>query len=148
MSETCPRTLRLGCIRKERSRPVQAVNGSRMILHRAENVLRLEAQTIYAQRRSLDKNFLKAVGLIRDCTGRVVVLGMGKSGLIGRKIAATLASTGTPAIFVHPSEGLHGDLGMIMTRDVVLTLSYSGETEELKQILPSLRAMGVPLIAL
>jgi arabinose-5-phosphate isomerase len=73
---------------------------------------------------------------------------MGKSGLIGRKIAATLASTGTPSMFVHPSEGLHGDLGMITPRDVVLALSYSGETEELKQILPSIKALSIPLIAL
>src|SRR5262249_39759265 len=78
----------------------------------------------------------------------VVVLGVGKSGLIGRKIAATLASTGTPSIFVHPSEGMHGDLGMITPRDVVLALSFSGETEELKRLLPSIRAMRSPLIAM
>jgi len=78
----------------------------------------------------------------------VVVLGVGKSGLIGRKIMATLASTGTPATFVHPSEGMHGDLGMITRRDVVLMLSFSGETEEVKQLLPSIRAMKVPLIAM
>jgi len=82
------------------------------------------------------------------CNGRVVVLGVGKSGLIGRKITATLASTGTPSTFVHPSEGMHGDLGMITPRDVVLALSFSGETEELKRLLPSIQAMRVPLIAL
>ena len=76
------------------------------------------------------------------------MLGVGKSGLIGRKITATLASTGTPATFVHPSEGMHGDLGMITPRDVVLALSFSGETEELKRLLPSIQAMRVPLIAL
>ena len=82
------------------------------------------------------------------CNGRVVVLGVGKSGLIGRKITATLASTGTPSTFVHPSEGMHGDLGMITPRDVVLALSFSGETEEVKRLLPSIQAMRVPLIAL
>src|SRR5204863_918682 len=94
------------------------------------------------------KRFAEAVRLLVRCTGRVVVLGVGKSGLIGRKITSTLASTGTPSIFVHPSEGMHGDLGMITPRDVVLALSYSGETEELKRLLPSIRAMNVPLIAL
>lgn len=121
-------------------------NGS--ILRRAGEVLRLEAQTVAAQKRSLDKQFLQAVRLMAACSGRVVVLGVGKSGLIGRKIMATLASTGTPSVFVHPSEGLHGDLGMITPRDVILALSYSGETDELKRLLPSIRAMGVPLIAM
>jgi arabinose-5-phosphate isomerase len=118
------------------------------ILRRAENVIRLEAITVAAQKRSLNKSFLEAVRLVAGCNGRLVVLGVGKSGLIGRKITATLASTGTPSIFVHPSEGLHGDLGMITPRDVVLALSFSGETEELKQLLPSIRAMDIPLIAM
>src|SRR5437899_2603084 len=122
------------------------VNGS--ILRRAAEVLRLEAATVAAQKRSLGKDFLESVRLMASCTGRVVVLGVGKSGLIGRKITATLASTGTPSVFVHPSEGLHGDLGMITLGDTVLALSYSGETEELKRLLPSLRAMKVPLIAM
>src|SRR5207237_8236346 len=89
-----------------------------------------------------------AVRLLTRCNGRVVVLGVGKSGLIGRKITATLASTGTPSTFVHPSEGMHGDLGMITPRDVVLALSFSVETDELKRLLPSIQAMDVPLIAL
>src|SRR6185437_1076609 len=118
------------------------------LIRRAKEVLRLEAQTVSAQLRSIDARFLKAVHLIERCAGRLVVLGVGKSGLIGRKITATLASTGTPAIFVHPSEGMHGDLGMITPRDVVLALSVSGETEELKRLLPSIDAMGVPLIAM
>jgi arabinose-5-phosphate isomerase len=117
------------------------------ILQRAADVLRLEAKTVAAQSRYLDKGFIRAVRLVRLCLGRVVVLGVGKSGLVGRKIAATLASTGTPSIFVHPSEGLHGDLGMITPGDVVLALSFSGETEELRQLIPSIRAMKVPLIA-
>jgi arabinose-5-phosphate isomerase len=127
---------------------VASINGSGAILKRAREVLRLEAQTLLAQRGSLNQEFVHAVRQMARCTGRVVVLGVGKSGLIGRKIAATLASTGTPTVFVHPSEGMHGDLGMITPRDVVLALSYSGETEELKQLLPSIRAMRVPLIAM
>ncbi len=118
------------------------------LLKRAREVIRLEADTVRAQIRCLTPRFAKAVRLITQCRGRLVVLGVGKSGLIGRKITATLASTGTPSIFVHPSEGMHGDLGMITPNDVVLALSYSGETEELKRLLPSLQAMKVPLIGL
>jgi arabinose-5-phosphate isomerase len=118
------------------------------LLRRAREVIALEARTVAAQARTLNRNFAEAVRLISRCNGHVVVLGMGKSGLIGRKITATLASTGTPSTFVHPSEGMHGDLGMITPRDVVLALSFSGETEELKQLLPSIKLIGVPLIAL
>ncbi len=118
------------------------------LLKRIRDVLRLEADTVRAQLKHVDNRFIKAIRLITRCSGRVVVLGVGKSGLIGRKITATLASTGTPSTFVHPSEGMHGDLGMITPRDVVLALSYSGETEELKRLLPSIKAMRVPLIGL
>src|SRR6266513_5601990 len=110
------------------------------LLKRIRDVIRMEAQTVHAQIACVNSRFARAVRLLVRCTGRVVVLGVGKSGLIGRKITATLASTGTPSVFVHPSEGLHGDLGMITSRDVVLALSYAGETEELKRLLPSLRA--------
>ncbi len=118
------------------------------LLRRARGVLQLEARTVADQCRTVGPFFLQAVRLVSQCKGRVVVLGVGKSGLIGRKITATLASTGTPAIFVHPSEGMHGDLGMITPGDVVLALSFSGETEELKKLLPSIRAMRVPMIAM
>ena len=118
------------------------------LLKRARNVIHLEAQTVAAQAACLDKQFLRAVDLVLRCNGRVIVLGVGKSGLIGRKITATLASTGTPATLVHPSEGMHGDLGMITARDVVLALSFSGETEKLKQLLPSIRDIRVPMIAM
>lgn len=118
------------------------------LLRRAKEVLALEARTVAAQARAVDRRFVEAVRLLSRCGGRVVVLGVGKSGLIGRKITATLASTGTPSTFVHPSEGMHGDLGMITPRDVVLALSFSGETEELKRLLPSIKAMDVPLIAM
>src|SRR5476649_1286303 len=94
-----------------------------MLLKRIRDVIRLEADTVRAQIKCVNGRFAEAIHLITRCNGRVVVLGVGKSGLIGRKITATLASTGTPSSFVHPSEGMHGDLGMITARDVVLALS-------------------------
>jgi arabinose-5-phosphate isomerase len=118
------------------------------LLKRVRDVIRLEADTVRAQLSCVNGRFVQAVRLIKRCNGHVVVVGVGKSGLIGRKITATLASTGTPSTFVHPSEGMHGDLGMITPRDVVLALSFSGETEELKQLLPSIESLRVPLIAL
>jgi arabinose-5-phosphate isomerase len=118
------------------------------LLKRIKDVIRLEAEVVRDQLKRVNLRFAEAVHLMTRCNGRVVVLGVGKSGLIGRKITATLSSTGTPSIFVHPSEGMHGDLGMITPRDVVLALSFSGETEEVKRMLPSIQAMRVPLIAL
>ncbi|OGK96047.1 MAG: D-arabinose 5-phosphate isomerase [Candidatus Rokubacteria bacterium RIFCSPLOWO2_02_FULL_68_19] len=114
----------------------------------AERVLRLEAEAILGLLPRLDTRFLKAVDLLRDCRGRVIVTGMGKSGLVGRKLAATLASTGTPAYFLHPAEGVHGDVGMVARDDVVLAISNSGETDELLAILPQLKRLGVRLILL
>jgi arabinose-5-phosphate isomerase len=114
----------------------------------AERVLRLEADAILALVPKLDAGFTRAVDVMRRCTGRVIVTGMGKSGLIGRKIAATLASTGTPAYFLHPAEGVHGDLGMVARGDVVLALSNSGETDEVLAILPPLKRLGVPIVLL
>ncbi len=114
----------------------------------AERVLRLEAEGILGLLPRLDARFLKAVDLLRDCRGRVIVTGMGKSGLVGRKLAATLASTGTPAYFLHPAEGVHGDVGMVARDDVVLAISNSGETDELLAILPQLKRLGVRLILL
>jgi arabinose-5-phosphate isomerase len=114
----------------------------------AARVLRLEAEAILALVPRLDQRFADAVEILRGCTGRVIVTGMGKSGLIGRKIAATLASTGTPAYFLHPAEGAHGDLGMVARADVVLALSNSGETDEMLAILPPLKRLGVPVVLL
>jgi arabinose-5-phosphate isomerase len=114
----------------------------------AERVLRLEAEAILGLIPKLDERFERAVELLRGCAGRVIVTGMGKSGLIGRKIAATLASTGTPAHFLHPAEGVHGDLGMVARGDVVLALSNSGETDEALAILPPLKRLGVPILLL
>ncbi len=114
----------------------------------ARKVLQTEAAAVLALVDRLDEGFARAVLLIRDCRGRVIVTGMGKSGIICRKIAATLASTGTPAFFLHPAEAVHGDLGVIQADDVVIAMSYSGETEELTRVLETLKRIGAPLIAL
>ena len=114
----------------------------------ARRVLELEAHAILALVPKVDDRFAEGVRLLRRCTGRAIVTGMGKSGLIGRKIAATLASTGTPAYFLHPAEGVHGDLGMIARGDVLLALSNSGETDELLAILPGVKRLGVPTVLL
>ena len=114
----------------------------------ARNVIAVEARGIAMLKDRIDDRFLRACALLFECSGRVVVSGMGKSGHIARKIAATLASTGTPAFFVHPAEASHGDLGMITRGDVVLALSNSGETEELLTILPLIKRQGIPLIAM
>jgi arabinose-5-phosphate isomerase len=110
-------------------------------------VLRMEADAVAALADRVDDSFPHACRLILECQARVVVTGMGKSGAIARKIAATLASTGTPALFLHPAEGVHGDLGMVTSGDVVLALSYSGESDEIVAILPVLKRMGIRLIA-
>ncbi|MDP2056000.1 MAG: KpsF/GutQ family sugar-phosphate isomerase, partial [Acidobacteriota bacterium] len=114
----------------------------------ARKVLETEAAAVLALVDRLDERFARAVTLVRDCRGRVIVTGMGKSGIICRKIAATLASTGTPAFFLHPAEAVHGDLGVIRADDVVIAMSYSGETEELTRVLETLKRIGAPLIAL
>jgi arabinose-5-phosphate isomerase len=115
---------------------------------RAARVLELEAEAILALVSRLDARFDAAVGLLERCRGRVIVTGMGKSGIIARKIAATLASTGTPAHFLHPAEGVHGDLGMVARGDVVLVLSNSGETDEILAIVPRLKRLAVPIALL
>jgi arabinose-5-phosphate isomerase len=115
---------------------------------KAKRVLRIEADAVARLIERIDDNFDRAIDLIMSCKGRVVVTGMGKSGHIGNKIAATLASTGTPALFLHPAEGIHGDLGMVTKGDIVIALSNSGETEELARMLPSLKRIGIKIIAL
>jgi arabinose-5-phosphate isomerase len=114
----------------------------------AKRVLKIEADAVAALIDRVDERFEQAVQMILNCEGRVVVTGMGKSGLIGKKIAATLASTGTPALFLHPAEGIHGDLGMVTRGDTVIALSNSGETEEIARMLPSLKRLGIGIIAL
>ena len=117
-------------------------------LRLACEALDIEAEAVAGLKTRLNDGFARAVGMMLTVRGRVVVMGMGKSGHIGRKIAATLASTGTPAMFVHPAEASHGDLGMIKSVDLVLAISNSGESDELTAILPVLKRQGVPLIAI
>ncbi len=118
------------------------------ILDIAKKVLKTEAEAIFALIERLGSNFEKAVESIYDCKGRVVVTGMGKSGLVGKKIAATLASTGTPAFFLHPAEAGHGDLGMVTSRDVLLAISNSGETEEIVRLIPFLKRFNLRLVSI
>lgn len=118
------------------------------VLMLARDTLDVESAAVLSLKHHLDENFVKAVQLVLASPGRVVVMGMGKSGHIGRKIVATLASTGTPAMFVHPAEASHGDLGMIQPLDVVLAISNSGESDELNVILPMIKRLGIPLLAM
>ncbi|HEY7585178.1 MAG TPA: KpsF/GutQ family sugar-phosphate isomerase [Candidatus Deferrimicrobiaceae bacterium] len=115
---------------------------------RAARVLSIEAEGLLSLRGKLDRNFTRAIEMLLRAPGKVIVTGMGKSGLIGRKIAATLASTGTPAFFLHPAEGLHGDIGMVLKGDIVIALSNSGETQEVVRLLPVFKRLGLELIAL
>lgn len=120
----------------------------RELLEKAAAVLRVEAEGILSLIETLDESFARAIEILETCRGKVVVTGLGKSGLIARKIAATFASTGTPAFFLHAAEGVHGDLGMLMKGDVVLAVSNSGETDEVLQLLPIIKRLGLPLIVL
>jgi arabinose-5-phosphate isomerase len=119
-----------------------------MPIEQAKACLELEADAIRALIPRINDQFVIAMNMILQCSGRVVVTGMGKSGLIGKKIAATLASTGTPAFFLHPAEGIHGDLGMVTATDIVLAISNSGETNELISILPAIKRIGAAIIAM
>src|SRR5438552_1024645 len=127
--------------------PAAAANTERA-LKLAREVLSTEARAILSLSARLGESFLAAVALMLQCRGRVIVSGIGKSGHIARKLAATLASTGTPAFFVHPAEASHGDLGMIAPGDIVIMLSNSGETDELTLLTPHLKRQGARLIAL
>jgi arabinose-5-phosphate isomerase len=122
-------------------------DGDSDALARAREVLEIEIAALQSVRTRLGDEMDEAVGTLLRCLGRVVVTGIGKSGAIARKIASTLSSTGTPALFLHPAEGVHGDLGVVTRDDVVIILSYSGESEEVRQILPALRRLGVPIVA-
>jgi len=119
-----------------------------MSLEKAREVIRKEAKAIAGLEKKINKEFSKAVDLILNCRGRVIVTGMGKSGIICKKIAATLTSTGTSAIFLHPAEGIHGDLGLVQKSDVVIAVTKSGETDELYQLVPLFKRLGVPIITL
>lgn len=114
----------------------------------AQDTLRIEANTLLESAKNIGDVFDKAVEIILSCKGKLIVTGVGKSGLIGAKMAATFASTGTPSFFLHPTEALHGDLGMISHNDVVIAISYSGESEELSSILPHVKRFDIPLIGM
>ncbi len=124
------------------------MNKDSLIISAAKAVIRSEAGAVSGLSAAIDASFVRAVRLLEKCPGKAVLLGVGKSGLIARKIAATLASTGTRSVYLHPVESLHGDLGMIASEDVALALSYSGETEETAKLLPILRKQGLPVIAI
>ena len=117
-------------------------------LAEGRRVLRIEARAVQTLVDRLDVQFANAVDLLLRCKGKVVVSGMGKSGLVGQKIAATLASTGTPSFFLHPAEGIHGDLGMLGRADVLIAISNSGETQEILQLLPYVERMGIPVVSM
>ncbi len=118
------------------------------LLEIAKDTLLLEAEALKNAAKNLDKSFLDAVDLILSTSGKLIIAGVGKSGLVGAKMAATFASTGTPSFFLHPTEALHGDLGMISSGDTLLAISYSGESEELTKILPHVARLGTPMIAI
>ena len=133
--------------------PFPAGSGPETLIERAKQVLSIEMEGIASVRdrlddRSPDAPLLRALHMLATCTGRVVVTGIGKSGLVGRKLAATFSSTGTPAFFLHPVEGAHGDLGSLRDSDVILAISNSGETAELNAVLPAMKALGAGIIAL
>ena len=121
---------------------------SATFIEHGRETLRIEAEALARLAERLGADFARAVELVLGCAGRVVVTGVGKSGAIGRKIAGTLASTGTPALFLHPSEGVHGDLGMVVQGDLMIALSYSGASDEIMAILPAMKRIGVPIIAM
>lgn len=115
---------------------------------RGKAVVRLEAEAVAALEQKIDESFERAIDILVKCKGRVIITGMGKSGLIARKIVATMNSTGTPAIFMHPSDAVHGDLGMVRTDDVVICISKSGDTQEIRQLMPMLKRIQVPIISM
>ncbi|MFA5859871.1 MAG: KpsF/GutQ family sugar-phosphate isomerase [Elusimicrobiota bacterium] len=124
------------------------VTNTKRTLNLARKVLRIEASAVVNLQSKLGAGFIKAVGIISDCEGRVIVTGLGKSGIIARKIAATLAATGTPATYMHPTDGIHGDIGILELQDVVILISYSGETTELAELIPAIKKIGAKVIGI
>ncbi len=118
------------------------------VIRRGQEVIRIEAEAVAALEHRIGEDFAKAVEMVYRCAGRVVITGVGKSGIVGRKIVATLNSTGTPSLFLHPSDAMHGDLGMVRKEDVVILISKSGDTPELHTLIPMLKRIGVPIIAM
>ena len=118
------------------------------IIEEAKRIIETEYKNLEKVKENLDNNFVSAVELILNCRGKVVITGMGKSGIIGRKISATLASIGIPSTFLHPGEAIHGDLGMVSANDIVIAISNSGETEEILRIIPSIKKIGAQIISI
>ena len=139
---------RSGRSRAATGAPSITPTGDSPSLEEGKRVLRIEAQAVSGLIDRLDRRFAEAVNFLYQCKGKVIVSGMGKSGLIGQKIAATLASTGTPSFFLHPAEGVHGDLGMVARRDAMIAISNSGETQEVLQLLPFVKRINIPVVAL
>lgn len=129
------------------SSPAVAVTDERLVA-RAREVLRIESESVAALQDRIGPAFLQAVRLIRALEGRLVVTGIGKSGVVARKLASTFSSTGTPALFLHPAEGMHGDIGMLVRGDALLAISKSGESPELAELLPAVKRLGMPIIAM
>ena len=123
-------------------------NAQNMILERARRIFEIESEAVLKLRERLNEDFVRAVNLILECRGKVIVTGIGKSGLVSQKMASTFACSGTPAFFLHPAEGLHGDIGMIARDDIVIAVSNSGETEELLKLLPIIKRFGLKLISM
>lgn len=121
---------------------------SNKIIKTLRDVIETESNSLSQFSSSLDESFVNAINLLNDCTGKVVISGVGKSGHIGKKIAATFSSTGTPSFFVHSTEGVHGDLGMVTKEDVVVLISNSGETEEILNLIPTLKKIGIKTISI
>ena len=121
---------------------------SKLMIEKAKEVIRVEADAVASLGDRIDETFAEAVEMVYHCKGRVIVSGVGKSGLVARKIAATLASTGTSAFFIHAAEGLHGDLGVVREEDVILIVTKSGNTEELNALVPPLKNIGVKIITI
>ena len=119
-----------------------------MVIERARQVLRIEAEAVAGLIQKVDENFVKAVEILSECQGKVIVTGIGKSGIISQKIASTLACTGTPAFFLHPADGAHGDAGMMARKDVVVAVSNSGETNEIVQLLPMIKRLSIKLVVM
>jgi arabinose-5-phosphate isomerase len=119
-----------------------------MVIREAQKVLDIEAQAIQFLKDKIGESFVRTVELLNGCTGKVIVIGIGKSGIVAQKIASTFSCTGTPAFFLHPAEGIHGDIGMMSNNDVALAVSNSGETREIIQILPVIKRLGIPLIVM
>ena len=133
--------------RSERRGPARSTKSNQNLIQEARNILKIEADAIKRLTSRIGKNFERALELLYCCRGRAIVTGMGKTGFIARKISATLASTGTPSLYLHPAEAFHGDLGMVTEQDVILALSHSGETEEIVRLLSPFKKIGAKIIA-